>query len=164
MNEAELEGVLGHEVSHIANGDMVTMALLQGVVNTFVIFFARIAAFIVMQFFTRGESDNQNAIGGFAYYGVAILFEIFFGILASMIVMWFSRYREFRADSGSAKLGGRDKMIQSLRKLQMLVEAPRDKRGASFATYKITDGKRLMALFASHPPLEKRIEALQKSH
>ncbi len=161
MDEEELEGVLGHEISHIANGDMVTLSLIQGVVNTFVIFFARIAAFFVTQFFRR---DGEEGIaGGFVYYGVALIFELLFGILASMIVMWFSRYREFRADKGSAQYVGKDKMIKALQRLQLITEkTPIDDRAPAFNTMKISGHDSWFALFASHPPLEKRIEALQK--
>ncbi len=160
MDQEELEGVLGHEVSHIANGDMVTLTLIQGVVNTFVIFFARIAAFVVSQALRR-NNDDENAVGGFAYYGTAILFEILFGILASMIVMWFSRYREYRADAGSAKYVGKDKMIKALRKLQAAMSLPHEEQAPSMEVMKISSGKRLLGLFSSHPPLEERIRALQ---
>jgi heat shock protein HtpX len=159
MNQEEVEAVLGHEITHVANGDMVTLALIQGVVNTFVIFFARIAAFAVMQFFRK---DDEESIGGnFAYYGVAILFEILFGILASTIVFAFSRYREYRADAGSAKLLGKEKMILALQRLQAFVDMPAEQRGTSFATMKISDNHKLLGLFSSHPPLAKRIAALQ---
>lgn len=162
MDKDEIEGVLGHEVSHIANGDMVTLTLIQGVVNTFVIFFARIAAFFVSQFFRRDEGEEMH--DGFAYYGVAILFEIFFGILATMIVMSFSRYREFRADAGSAKIVGKEKMIKALQRLQQVMDkAPEDDRAPAFNAMKIAGHNRWLALFSSHPPLEKRIEALRKS-
>jgi len=162
MNHTEVEGVLGHEISHIANGDMVTLALIQGVVNTFVIFFARIAAYVVQSLLSRGKEDNQ--IGGFAYYLTAIAFEIIFGILASIIVMWFSRWREFRADAGSARLlGGAKKMIAALERLQALHDLPVDKRGKSYQSFKISgQPSKFLAMFASHPPLEKRIEALRK--
>lgn len=161
MNEDEIQGVLGHEIAHVANGDMVTLSLIQGVVNTFVIFFARIAAFLVMQFFRRDSDEGIQ--GGFVYYGVALIFELFFGILASMIVMWFSRYREFRADRGSAQYVGKDKMIKALQRLQQLMDkTPEDARAPAFNTMKISGHKSWLALFSSHPPLEKRIEALQK--
>lgn len=162
MDKEEVEGVLGHEIAHVANGDMVTMTLIQGVVNTFVIFFARIAAFFVMQFFRKeGEEQTQE---GFVYYGVAIVFEILFGILASIIVMWFSRYREFRADAGSAQYVGKAKMIKALQRLQQLTNsAPEDDRAPAFNTMKISGHSRLLTLFSSHPPLEKRIEALEKN-
>jgi len=162
MTHEEVEGVLGHEIAHIANGDMVTMTLLQGVVNTFVIFFARIAAYAVQAFLNRGR-DNEN-IGGIAYYLTSIVFEIFFGILASTLVMWFSRHREFRADAGSAQFfGSPTKMISALEKLQRLQNRPVDERGKQFATMKISDRpSHFAAIFSSHPPLEKRIEALKK--
>lgn len=161
MDQDEIEGVLGHEVSHIANGDMVTLTLIQGVVNTFVIFFARIAAFFVSQFFRRDDSEGMH--DGFVYYGVALLFEIFFGILATMIVMWFSRYREFRADAGSAKTVGKEKMIKALERLQQVMnKTPEDDRAPAFNAMKITGHHRWLALFSSHPPLEKRIKALRK--
>lgn len=161
MDSDELEGVLAHEISHIANGDMVTMALLQGVVNTFVVFFARIAAYAVQSFLSRGRDDG--AVGGLAYYFTAIVFEILFGILASILVMWFSRVREFRADAGSAKLVGAPKMIAALKRLQA-VHVRVDNRGKSLRSLKINDEpSRFLSLFSSHPPLEKRIEALKRS-
>lgn len=161
MNQDEIEGVLGHEISHVANGDMVTLTLIQGVVNTFVIFFARIAAFLVTQFLRRDSDEPVN--DGFAYYGVAMLFELLFGILASMIVMWFSRYREFRADAGSARYVGKDKMIKALQRLQQLTnKTPEDDRAPAFNTMKIAGHNRWLALFSSHPPLEKRIAALER--
>jgi heat shock protein HtpX len=162
MDQDEIEGVLAHEISHIANGDMVTMTLLQGVINTFVIFFARIAAFAVQSFLNRGRDDGGQ-IGGLVYYLTAIVFEILFGILASTIVMWFSRHREFRADAGSANLVGAHKMIASLKRLQLIAaKVPvEDKRGKGFKTMKISDQSGVLHLFRSHPPLEKRIEALQ---
>lgn len=159
MDSQELEGVLGHEVAHIANGDMVTLALLQGVVNTFVIFFARVAAFSVMQFFRR--ENNDSAKGGFVYYGVAIVFEILFGILATIIVMWFSRYREYRADAGSAKYVGSTKMIKALHKLQTTIELPTEEQNPSMEVFKISSRKQILGLFTSHPPIEDRIKALQ---
>lgn len=160
MTKEEVEAVLGHEMAHIVNGDMVTMTLLQGVVNTFVIFFARIAAYAVQAFLNR---NNNNAIGGLAYSFTAIIFEIIFGILASVLVMWFSRYREFRADAGAVQfLGTPQSMIKALEKLKLLSKNLVDNRGKSFATMKISDRpSSIMALFSSHPPLEKRIEALK---
>ncbi len=161
MKADEVEGVLGHEISHIANGDMVTMTLIQGVVNTFVIFFARIAAFFVTQFFRK--DDEGPVQEGFVYYGVALIFELLFGILASLIVMWFSRYREFRADAGSARYVGKDKMISALQRLQQLMDkTPEDNRAPAFNAMKISAHSSWLSLFSSHPPLEKRIEALQK--
>lgn len=162
MNKDEIEGVLGHEISHVANGDMVTLALIQGVVNTFVIFFARVAAFLVTQFL-RKDSDEQ-VHDGFVYYGVAMLFELCFGIFASLIVMWFSRYREYRADAGSAKYVGKTKMIQALEALQRVSNrVPEDDRAPAFNAMKISTPSRWLSLFSSHPPLEKRIQALEKN-
>lgn len=152
MNADEVEAVLAHEVSHIANGDMVTLTLIQGVVNTFVMFFARIIASAI----ARG--DNQR--GSFAYYGIVMLLEVVFGILASVIVMWFSRQREFRADAGSADLAGKQKMIAALRRLQQGRESELDGTMLAFGI----KGKRstIGRLFMSHPPLEERIHALEQ--
>ncbi|MFD2632880.1 protease HtpX [Idiomarina piscisalsi] len=152
MNADEVEAVLAHEVSHIANGDMVTLTLIQGVVNTFVMFFARIIASAI----ARG--DNQR--GSFAYYGLVMLLEVVFGILASVIVMWFSRQREFRADAGSADLAGKQKMIAALRRLQQGRESELDGTMLAFGI----KGKRstIGRLFMSHPPLEERIHALEQ--
>ncbi|MFT6927638.1 MAG: heat shock protein HtpX [Psychromonas sp.] len=150
MTADEAEAVLGHEMSHIANGDMVTMTLLQGVMNTFVFFFARIVARAV----SRG-SDNQ-----FVYFMTVMAFQIVFGILASVIVMWFSRYREFRADAGGAHLAGREKMINALRRLQGdQVESQLDGKLVAFG---ISGKQAFSELLMSHPPLEKRIKALQR--
>jgi heat shock protein HtpX len=141
---------------------MVTLTLIQGVVNTFVIFFSRVAALIVMQFFRRNDSQESRAGEGI-YYLMAILFQILFGILASLIVMWFSRQREFRADAGSAKYVGKEKMISALKRLQALINAPEDPRGPEFKAMKISDKPNsIIALLSSHPPLEARIAALQK--
>ncbi|MFT7053518.1 MAG: heat shock protein HtpX [Psychromonas sp.] len=150
MTADEAEAVLGHEMSHVANGDMVTMALLQGVMNTFVFFFARIAA----RALSRGN-DNQ-----LIYFMTVMAFQIVFGMLASIIVMWFSRYREFRADAGGANLAGREKMINALKRLQGdKVESQLDGQLVAFGI----SGKRAISeLMMSHPPLEKRIEALQR--
>ncbi len=163
MTEEEITGVLGHEMTHVTNGDMVTMALLQGVLNTFVIFLSRLAAYAVSSFISRGEGSSEG-MSSFAYYGIAIIFQIIFGIIASTILMAFSRWREFRADRGSAKLVGKQAMISALQRLQQLTQAgaPQDPRGKSVQNLMINGHKSIMALFASHPPLEKRIEALQK--
>ncbi len=163
MNEEEVEAVLGHEVSHIANGDMVTLALIQGVVNTFVVFFARVASMIVMQIFSRREENQpQQVQGGFIYQSVATVFQLLFGVIASLIVMWFSRYREYRADAGSAQYVGKEKMISALQRLQEMTEGPKDNRAPAFNAMKISAPSELSTLFASHPPIEKRIEALRK--
>ncbi len=116
MSRDEAEAVLAHEVSHVANGDMVTLTLIQGVVNTFVIYISRVLAGIVSNFM-RSDDEESSASGGIAYFAISMVFELVFGILASMIVMWFSRQREFRADAGSAKLVGKEKMIAALERL-----------------------------------------------
>lgn len=160
MDQDEIEGVLGHEISHIANGDMVTLALIQGVVNTFVIFFARIAALFVTQFFKRNAGEGVQ--DSFVYYGIALVFEMFFGILATLIVMWFSRHREYRADAGSARYLGKEKMIKALQRLQALTgKVGEDERAPAFNTMKISRFHRGWFLFSSHPPLEDRIAALE---
>lgn len=156
MNSDEVEAVLGHEVSHIGNGDMVTMALMQGVVNTFVIFLSRLVGFFV----DRVLLKNERGLG-IGYFVTSIIAQIFLSILASMIVMWFSRYREFHADQGGAALAGKQKMIAALRALQRVNE-PEDLPG-EFAAFGILGGRTrdLRSLFMSHPPLEDRIRALE---
>lgn len=157
MSRDEAEAVLAHEVSHVANGDMVTLTLIQGVVNTFVIYISRVLAGIVSNFM-RSDDEESSASGGIAYFAISMVFELVFGILASMIVMWFSRQREFRADAGSAKLVGKEKMIAALERLARGHESQLDGTMMAFGI----NGKRSMAeLFMSHPPLEKRIQALR---
>lgn len=158
MSRDEVEAVLGHEVSHVANGDMVTMTLVQGVVNTFVIFLARVIGFAI----DRVLFKTQRGFGP-GYWITVIVLEIVLGILASVIVMWFSRYREFKADQGGARLAGRGKMIAALERLQKQYE-PNELQG-SLTAFGISGGKGagLKALFRSHPPLEDRIKALQSS-
>ena len=160
MTRGEAEAVLAHEVSHIKNGDMVTMALLQGVLNTFVIFLSRLIANVVANSRNQGSESSSNSG---IYFLVSMVLEVVFGFLASMIAMWFSRQREFRADAGSANLVGKQKMIDALKRLQNLHE-PEELEGSTLAAFAI-NGKRgggLKELFLSHPPLEKRIEALQQ--
>lgn len=154
MTEAEVEVVLAHEISHIANGDMVTMALLQGVLNTFVIFLSRIIATAVA---SSRNNNGEETRSSSLYFLVSMVLEMVFGVLASIIAMWFSRYREFRADAGSASLVGKEKMIMALQRLQQLHE-PQNLEGSLNAF--MINGKR-SELFMSHPPLEKRIEALR---
>ncbi len=155
MNTDEVEAVIGHEISHVANGDMVTMALMQGVVNTFVYFFATIIGHIVDRVVFKTERGY-----GPAYYITQMVAQIALGILASMLVMWFSRYREFRADAGGANLAGREKMIGALRALQRGHEA--EDLPGQLAAFGINGGG-MSKLFMSHPPLEERIAALQNS-
>jgi heat shock protein HtpX len=172
MNADEVEAVLGHEMTHVSNGDMVTMALMQGVLNTFVYFFATVIGFVVDRVIFRNEEGygpghrNTEMItrnsGGFgpAYYITQMIAQIVLGILATMLIMWFSRYREFRADAGSAKLAGREKMIGALRALQRGHTA--DELPGQFAAFGIQGGG-ISRLFMSHPPLEERIAALQNN-
>ncbi len=153
MSQDEVEAVVGHEISHVANGDMVTMALMQGVVNTFVYFFASIIGHIVDRVVFKNEEGH-----GMGYFIVQIIAQIALSFLASMLVMWFSRYREFKADAGGAKLAGKEKMIGALRALQRAHEpAELPKQFAAFAI----NGGGVKKLFMSHPPLEERIAALQ---
>lgn len=159
MSRDEAEAVLAHEVSHIANGDMVTLTLIQGVVNTFVIFFARVVAGIISNAFRSNDEEQGSAMGGFAYMMIVFVLEMVFGVLASVIVMWFSRQREFRADAGSARLAGRHKMIAALERLRQGHEPQLEGTMMAFGI----NGKRSMSeWFMSHPPLEQRIEALRQ--
>lgn len=157
MTQDEVEAVLGHEISHVANGDMITMALLQGVVNTFVMFFATVIGHLVDRIVFKTERGH-----GPAYFITSIIAQLLLSVLASIIVMWFSRHREFHADRGGAELAGRQKMIASLRRLQQAHE-PEDLPD-QMAAFGIAGGVAhgLKALFLTHPPLEQRIEALQK--
>ena len=156
MRREEIEGVLAHEVAHIANGDMVTMTLLQGVVNAFVMFAARVVAHLM----TRSGDGRQN--NGGMYFIIVIVLQIVFGILGSLITSWFSRQREFRADYGGASLAGRDRMIGALRRLQANRELV-DTRHEALATMKINGAGRWMVFFSTHPPLEVRIAALENA-
>lgn len=160
MDRDEAEAVLGHEVSHIANGDMVTLALIQGVLNTFVIFIARLVANLISSTLSRGDEEGEG-LGWLGYMAVTIVMELALGILASIIVMWFSRQREFRADTGGADLAGRRKMISALRRLQQMHEPSHlPDQLAAFGISGKQSG--LASLFMSHPPLEVRIAALEK--
>ena len=155
MGQGEVEAVLGHEISHVANGDMVTLALIQGVVNTFVIFLSRVVGFLIDRLVFKVERGH-----GPAFWIVSMVAELVFGVLAMMIVMWFSRRREFRADAGGASLAGRQNMINALKQLQAAHHAPRmPDEMAAFAI----NGGRVQALFASHPPIEKRIAVLEQA-
>ena len=155
MNADEVEAVVGHEMTHVSNGDMVTMALMQGVVNTFVYFFATIIGHVVDRVILQNERGR-----GMGYYITQMVAQVALGFLASMLVMWFSRYREFKADAGGAKLAGREKMIGALRALQRGHDA-QDLPG-QLAAFGINGGG-MSRLFMSHPPLEERIAALQNS-
>jgi heat shock protein HtpX len=154
MDYDAVEGVLAHEVAHIANGDMVTMTLVQGVVNTFVVFLSRIAAFVASRFV-------REDVAPIVHFIAIIVFQILFSILGSMAVMAYSRYREFHADAGGADLAGKDKMIHALQSLKRSVELV-DNRQPSLATLKINGGRRgWTRLFSSHPDLDERIRQLQ---
>jgi len=154
MSADEVEAVVGHEISHVANGDMITMALMQGVVNTFVYFFASIIGHFVDRVILKNEDGH-----GMGYYITQMIAQVALSFLASMLVMWFSRYREFHADAGGANLAGKEKMIGALRALQR-AHSPEDLPG-QLAAFGINGGG-VQKLFMSHPPLEERIAALQK--
>ena len=155
MTEDEAEAVIAHEIAHITNGDMVTMTLLQGVLNTFVIFLSRMISTAVAS--TKDENGNSST-NTMVFWIADIVLQMVFGVIATMIAMWFSRYREYRADAGSAKLVGKEKMIMALQRLQRVHE-PQEMEG-SLAAFMI-NGVSSKELFMSHPPLEKRIEALR---
>jgi heat shock protein HtpX len=155
MNKEEVEAVLAHEVAHIANGDMVTMTLIQGVVNTFVVFLSRVVGYVVDRALSRGESSSP----GIGYMVTVIVSQIVFGIAASLIVAWFSRYREFRADAGAAKLLGTPQpMMNALARLGGLQSENLPKAVAALG---INNAPGFMELFSSHPPIEQRIAALR---
>jgi heat shock protein HtpX len=158
MSRAEAEAVLGHEVSHVANGDMVTLALIQGVVNTFVMFLSRVIGHVVDRVVFKTERGH-----GPAFWISTIVAELVLGVLASIIVMWFSRRREFRADHGGATLAGRQKMIAALQALQRQHPAPLPDKMAAFGIAGGM-GSGLKRLFMTHPPLEERIAALQAAN
>ena len=155
MNRSEIQAVLGHEMTHVANGDMVTLTLIQGVVNTFVIFLSRIVGNIVDRSLSR---DNDGR--GPAYLVTVLVTQLVLGVLASMIVMWFSRQREFRADAGGARLAGREPKIAALERLQQAHDQPLPSQLSAFGIAG-GDGAGWQGLFMSHPPIEQRIAALR---
>jgi heat shock protein HtpX len=155
MNQDEAEAVLGHEISHIANGDMVTLTLIQGVVNTFVVFLSRVVGHVVDRVILKNERGH-----GIGFFVTSMIAQVVLSFLASAIVMWFSRWREYRADAGGANLAGRQKMIAALRRLQTVNDPqPLPDEMAAFGI----SGGGLKAIFSSHPPLEDRIAALQNA-
>jgi len=156
MRENEVDAVLGHEIAHVANGDMVTLALLQGVLNTFVIFLSRLVGFVVDRVVLRNERGY-----GPGFFIASLAAQLLLGILASMIVMWFSRQREFRADRGGAQFAGRDNMIAALRRLAGLHEPSRLPESLQAFGIAGGGGGGIRRLFMSHPPIEERIAALQ---
>ncbi|HQK99248.1 MAG TPA: protease HtpX [Smithellaceae bacterium] len=157
MNADEVEAVLGHEISHVANGDMITLSLIQGVVNTFVIFLSRVVGHFVDRVILKNEEGH-----GIGFFIATIVSQILFGILASVIVLWFSRQREYRADAGGAKLAGAGKMIAALEKLKRGVQEPLPDQMKAFGISGKPSTHGLKLLFMSHPPLEDRIEALKR--
>lgn len=166
MNRDEVDGVIAHEVAHIANGDMVTMTLIQGVINAFVMFLSRIAAFALSNALRKDDDDNrgQSFGGGFMQMIMVHVFEILFGLLALPIVAWFSRYREFRADAGGAKYAGREKMIAALQRLKQtypITEQVGDS-GSGIQALQISSKSRFLEWISTHPNLDRRIAALQK--
>ncbi len=157
MSKEEIEGVLGHEIAHIANGDMITMTLLQGVLNTFVVFLSRLVGYIVDRFLSRGGSSSS----GVGYFVSVITCQIIFGLVASIIIAWFSRYREFRADFGSTQLlGSKKPMVNALTKLAQMQSSELPE---SVATLGINKPSGILQLFSTHPPIEQRIMALQNN-
>jgi len=164
MGSREIEGVLGHEITHVANGDMVTMTLLQGVINAFVLFLARVLAFVISQAM-RSRDDRDSGGGGWAEYLMIQLFQVVFSILGYLVVAAVSRWRAFRADAGGARLAGRENMINALRALARIndpeVVAAAAQQAQGVQSFKIFGGKR--SLFASHPPIEERIARLQQA-
>ena len=158
MNKEEVEAVIGHEISHVANGDMVTLSLIQGVVNTFVIFLSRVVGHFVDRVILKNEEGH-----GIGFFVATLVAQILFGILASIVVMWFSRQREYRADAGGAKLAGTQNMIAALERLKQGVSEPLPDQMAAFGINGKPSRNSLALLFMSHPPLDDRIEALKKS-
>lgn len=162
MNQQELEGVLGHELAHIANGDMVTMTLLQGVINAFVMFLARILAYLLSG---MGKNKNQSQNGSYASFILfTYLFEAIFMTLGFIVIAAYSRYREFKADAGGSRITGKASMISALESLKSLKQFEDSKQNEAIAAFKIAGSKKkgLRSLFSTHPPLEERIERLQR--
>lgn len=161
MKQSEIEGVIGHEISHIANGDMVTMTLLQGVVNAFVMFLARVLAFAASGI---GRDRRNSGSSSMSYFLFVYLFQFVFMILGSLVVAAYSRFREYKADKGGAKLAGKEAMIASLQSLRILQEIKDPTQNPAMAAFKISHKgqKGLSRFFASHPPLEERIARLQR--
>jgi heat shock protein HtpX len=158
MNKEEIEAVLGHEMTHVTNGDMITLSLIQGVVNTFVIFLSRIVGYFVDKVIFKNDDEGV----GIGFFVTSLIAQIVFGILASTIVMWFSRKREFIADAGGAKLAGTQSMINALERLKRSTNEPLPDQMSAFGINGKPSKHNLMLLFMSHPPLDDRIEALKK--
>ncbi len=164
MREDEVDGVLGHEVAHIANGDMVTMTLIQGVVNAFSMFLARAIAYAIsMAGSSRDDREDAPVSTGIAYHITVFVLEMVFMVLGSIVIAWFSRRREFRADQGGARLAGREKMMSALQALQQNVEYVDTQSQPAAQTLKISSkGQGIFRFFSTHPPLEERIERLMR--
>ena len=169
MDKRSIEGVIAHEVAHVANGDMVTMALIQGVVNAFVMALARVIAFAISNALKSDDREEGGGLGPMAHFAVVMVLEMVFMLLGSIVVMWFSRQREFRADAGGAKYAGRDSMVAALKSLQTMSErnyqvAEQTEAKPAFASMKISATKPGLAnLFRTHPTLEDRIQRLERS-
>lgn len=161
MNRDEIEGVLGHEITHIANGDMVTMTLLQGIINAFVMFLSRVLAYVIASAL-RGEKSDRGVSYGVNYLLTFVL-QIVFMILGSMVVAWFSRYREYRADAGGALIAGRQKMVSALQALQRNYDVVDPNPRPAIQSMQISGHGGFMKFFSSHPPLEERIRRLQEA-
>lgn len=159
MNDNEIEAVLGHEIAHVANGDMVTMTLIQGIVNSFGMFIARIIGYAAGMLMSKDDDDSSPNF--LVQFIATFVFEIIFSILGTMVVAYFSRMREFRADEGGAKYAGRQNMIAALERLKRYSDAPVDERGAALNSLKISSHGGFLSLFSTHPPLEERIKALR---
>lgn len=163
MNPSEIEGVLAHEIAHVANGDMVTLTLIQGVVNAFVMFLARVAAFAISNAMNSKSDRESRGSGGMVYWLTTMAFEVVFGIIGAMIVAYFSRWREFRADAGGARIAGRDKMKAALVRLRSFTEMV-DTSQPRYAAFKISGSRSgFLALLSTHPPLEERIRRLENT-
>lgn len=159
MTSAEIEGVIAHEMSHILNGDMVTLTLLQGVLNTFVIFFARVIGEIIDRTILKNDEGQ-----GWGYFITVMVLEVIFGIFASLVLMAFSRHREYRADEGSSRLVGKDKMILALKRLEHITASREIADDGKLATFKIHSEAGFLHLFMSHPTLPDRIKNLENNY
>ncbi len=157
MSQDEIEGVIAHEVSHISNGDMVTMTLLQGVINAIVMFLARVIAFVI-----TSRRDGERNSSPWLRYFITVILEILFSFLGMIVLAWFSRFREFKADEGGAKLAGKDKMIAALERLKRTIERADIMNVESVKAFKISSKSSFLHLFSTHPPLEDRINRLKE--
>jgi len=164
MNDHEVEGVLAHEVAHIANGDMVTMALVSGIMNAFVMFLARVLGFFIANAMRGNNDDRDEAPNPIVYHIVVFVLDMILGVLASIVVAWFSRYREFKADKGGAQLAGKEKMIAALSALNRFyskMESENSRQEPAMQAMQISSKRSVLSLFSTHPPLEERINALR---